>query len=196
MKLITLLVTSNTFFLMITPGLGAVIYNESINGDLSGLFGSPTTLNLTTGANTIIAQMGSNGNTGATNGSDADYFTVTVGSGESLVSITVDSYLFSPNNPGVSFAGYVAAPVFAGQTAQNINGSVLFNASSGNILDDFTGGPATLGPGTYSFWFQETSANLISYQLTYNLVPEPSSALIGACSIGLCLASRRRPQTL
>lgn len=180
------------FFLTIMPGCGAVIYNESINGDLSGSFGNPTLLNLTAGGNTVIARMGNNGNTGATNGYDADYFTVTLDPSETLVSITVDSYLFGPFHPGVSFAAYVAASAFAGQGAQNIHGRAFFNASSGNILDDFTGGPAPLGQGTYSFWLQETSDNLVDYQLTFTVVPEPSSLLLGACGVGLCLANRRR----
>lgn len=192
MKQRTLTAASAALLVMIVSGHGAVIYNESVNGDLSGLFGAPTPLNLATGANTIIARMGANGNFGATNGSDADYFTVTVGSGESLVSITVDSYSFSPNNPGVSFAGYVTAAGFAGQAAQDIDGSMLFNASSGNILDNFTGGPSPLGAGTYSFWFQETSSNLVDYQLTFTLVPEPSATLLGIFGATLFLANRRR----
>jgi hypothetical protein len=192
MKQKTLPAASAALLFTIVSGHGAVIYNESVNRDLSGLFGSPTPLNLTTGANTIIARMGNNGNFGATNGSDADYLTVTSDSGASLVSITVDSYSFGPNNPGVSFAGYVAAAEFAGQAAQDIGGSMLFNASSGNILDNFTGGPSPLGAGTYSFWFQETSSNLVDYQLTLNLVPEPSTTLLGIFGASLFLANRRR----
>lgn len=188
----TPLASSIASFLMIVPSLGAVIYNESINGDLSGIFAMPTPINLMAGANSVIAQFGNNGNTGATNGFDADYFTVTVGSGEELVSVTVDSYTFGPNNPGVSFAGFVAAAAFAGQEEEDIAGSALFNASSGNILDDFIGESKPLGAGVYSFWFQETSNNIVNYQLTFNVIPEPSSALLAACGIWLCLASRRR----
>jgi hypothetical protein len=195
MKLIkqtTLLGVSGAFFSAIMPGFGAVIHSEFVNGDLSGLLASPAVLALTPGANTIIAQMGNNGNSGATNGSDADYFTVTIGPGFSLTSITLDSYTFSPGNPGVSFAGYIAAAAFSGQGSGNINGSAFINASSGNILDDFTGSPAPLGQGIYSFWFQETSANVVDYQLTLNVIPEPSTTLLGLTGLGLLLTSRRR----
>jgi hypothetical protein len=93
-----------------------VIHNESIHGDLSGSFAGPTLLSFMPGANTIIAQMGNNGNTGATLSSrDADYFTVTISPEHAIVSITVDTFTFSPNNPGVSFAAFVAATAFAGQ---------------------------------------------------------------------------------
>lgn len=192
MKKTSILVASGAFLSSIIPCLGAVIYTEPLNGDLSGSFINPTVISLTPGANIIIAQMGSNGNTGATNGSDADYFTVTLGPGTSLLSITLDSYTFTPNDPGVSFAGYVAAAAFTGQGSGNIDGSAFFNASSGNILDDFTGLSTPLGQGVYSFWFQETSANRVDYQLTLNVVPEPSVVLLGFSGFWLLLASRRR----
>jgi hypothetical protein len=192
MKRTILLGASGAFFSVIVPSFGAVIHNESINGDLSGILTSPTVLALTPGANTIIAQMGNNGNSGATNGSDADYFTVTIGPGTSLTSITLDSYTFSPGNPGVSFAAYVTSAAFSGQGSGNINGSAFINASSGNILDDFTGSATPLGQGVYSFWFQETSANTVNYQVTLNVIPEPSTTLLGLTGLGLLLASRRR----
>jgi len=192
MKKTSLLVASGVTLFSIIPCLGAVIYSESLNGDLSGSFANPQMIPLNIGANTVIAQMGNNGNSGATNGSDADYFTVTLDPGLSLLSITLDSYTFSPNNPGVSFVGYVAAAAFTGQGGGDIDGSAFIDASSGNILDDFTGSPAPLSQGVYSFWFQETSANRVDYQLTFNVVPEPSAALLGFSGISLLLSSRRR----
>ena len=69
MKLLPLFATLG---LTVIAGHGAVIYDESISGDLSGNFASPDVLTLSNGANTIIAQMGNNGDTGATNGQDAD----------------------------------------------------------------------------------------------------------------------------
>lgn len=192
MKNASLFVASGAVLSSIIPCLGAVIYTESLNGDLSGSFINPTVISSTPGANTIIAQMGNNGNTGATYGSDADYFTVTLGPNVSLLSITLDSYLFTPNDLGVSFAGYVAAAAFTGQGSGDIDGGAFFNASSGNILDDFTGLSTPLGQGVYSFWFQETSSNRVDYQLTFNVVPEPSAALLGFSGFSLLLASRRR----
>jgi hypothetical protein len=138
MKRTILLGASGAFFSVIVPSFGAVIHNESINGDLSGILTSPTVLALTPSTNTLIAQMGNNGNSGAT------------------------------------------------------NGSAFINASSGNILDDFTGSAAPLGQGVYSFWFQETSANTVNYQVTLNVIPEPSTTLLGLTGLGLLLASRRR----
>lgn len=174
------------------PCTGAVIHSEATNGDLSGSFLSPTLLTLALGDNQIIAQMGVNSFTGATNGRDADYFTVTLPPGQFLQSLTISSYTFGATNPGASFAAYTAASAFTGQGGGDIDGLSLFNASSGNILDDFTGNTTPLSSGTYAFWFQETSAATVDYQLNLRVVPEPGSALLGAVSIGLWLVTRRR----
>lgn len=180
------------FCIMLTRSQGAVIYNESIDGDLSGLFGKPTPLSIMLGANTILAEFGNNGDTGATNGFDADYFTIIIDPGNILGSIIVESYLFAPNNPGLSFAAFTVAAAFAGQEEENVDGIAFFNASSGNILDDLLGDAEPLGAGVYSFWFQETSNNIVNYQLTFNVIPEPSFVILGASSLLAWLVRRRR----
>ena len=173
-----------------TLASAVVIYDESISGDLSGTFASPTPLVLSAGNNTIIGEVGNNGNTGATNGSDADYFSFTLNDGLSLESIQVDSYSSSPGSSGGSFAGYVEGSSFSGQGGGDIDGFVIFNAGSGEILDDLSGG--SLNAGTYAFWFQETSPNTVSYQLTFNVVPEPSTATLSAMGICALVLRRRR----
>ena len=185
MKLLPLFATLG---LTVIAGHGAVIYDESISGDLSGNFASPDVLTLSNGANTIIAQMGNNGDTGATNGQDADYFSFVVGAGESVTAINVDSFTFTPGDPNLSFMGYVAAAGFGGQTAGDIDGQVLFNAASGDVFLTLVGAP--LGPGTYSFWVQETSPNIVDYQLTITQIPEPATALM--VGLGVCGLMRRQ----
>lgn len=172
-----------------------IIYDEGVSGDLSGSFAAPTLLSLGVGANTVVGQMGPNGNTGAVGGNDADYFTFTLGSGETLDSITVDTYAFSPTDPGVSFFGYVMSVAFAGQGIGDIDGFVLFNGASGDILDDIAAG--ALGAGDYAFWVQETSQNTIDYQLTFNTsrtadVPAPAAPLLLGIGLLCLLHSRLR----
>lgn len=182
--------------LTLTLWLGAeahatTVHDESIDGDLSGVLSAPDTVLVSNGANVLIGQMGANGGTGATDGSDADYFSITIGAGQSLTGFTIDSYVFSPDNPGVSFLAYIVGTGFSGQGAGDIDGFTFFNATTGDLLPFLVGGP--LGPGTYSFWLQETSANVVDYQFTATVVPEPSAAvLIVLGLIGLAASGRPR----
>ncbi len=177
------------FMALAGPASAITIYDESVDGDLSGVPSSPDALAVSVGANTVIGSVGQNGGTGATNGSDADYFSITIGAGESLTALTIDSYTFAPSNPGASFIGIVAGDGFSGQGGGSVDNFVLFNALSADVLPGLAGGP--LGEGTYSFWVQEVSPTVVDYQLTATVVPEPSTALF--VGLGLCgLAARAR----
>ena len=177
------------FFLGIQTTQATVVHDESVDGDLSGVFASPTLLSTTNGPNTVVAQFGNNGNSGATDGTDADYFAIVIPSGGSLTSISVDSFTFSPGNPGSSLFAYVSGTAFTGQGTGDIDAFDLFNAGAGNLIP----GDLPLGPGAYSFWLQETSDNVVNVQLTFNQVPEPATfflAMIGAWT-GITGRSRR-----
>lgn len=167
-----------------------IVHDESVDGDLSGDFAVPTPLTFATGANTILGDIGANGNTGSTNGLDADYFTVVVVAGQELNSIFVDSR----TGPGFqSFFGFTEGSEFTGQGNGDIDGNVLFNDGSGEVINALAGGP--LGPGTYSFWIQETDGSgVVDYSFTFgvtNAVPEPSTLVFGLIA-GCGLAIRRR----
>ena len=70
-----------------------------------------------------------------------------------------------------------------------------------NVLDDLgnaifggTGFAGPLGPGTYTFWFQETTAG-VDYALSLQVVPLPPAIwLLGSALLGLYGASRRSGQ--
>lgn len=171
----------------------ATIHDESINGDLSGLLNTPTPLTVSAGTNTIIGQVGNNGNTGATDGTDADYFTFNIAPGSDLVSITIDSYT-SSSGSGQSFFGYTEGTSFTGQGFGDIDGFVIFNASSGEVLDDLSGG-ASLAAGDYAFWLQETADVTVDYEISFEVatVPVPAAAwLFGSGLLGLMGIARRK----
>ncbi len=177
MKTSLTLVLTTLAALSAGPSYGAVVYDEASSGDLSGLFGTPTPLVIANGANTIIGQIGFNGDTGATDGfSDADYFSFVIPTDASISSITIDSFTFT-SDPGQSFFGYVAGSEFNGQGLGDIDGFDLFDAGSGDVLTDLAGGP--LGPGTYSFWLQDDDGAIgVDYQITFTQVPEPSAVVL------------------
>ncbi|MEO0795178.1 MAG: PEP-CTERM sorting domain-containing protein [Verrucomicrobiota bacterium] len=192
------------YFFSLTAATAVVFLNPAAHGlseigfgDFSGDFSAPTVIPFPLAPVTVdvTGQIGNNGDTGATNGNDADYFTVEIPQGLSVVSIFVEDYTFSPGNPNVSFLGFVSGSSFGGQTAGDIDGSVLVNASSGEILDNLLGGSGELSAGNYSFWLQETSANVVDYRISFTTVPEPSTygALFGAvCLLGAFLIRGRR----
>lgn len=170
-----------------------IVWDESVSGDLSGDFSMPDSVAFLLGSNTIIGSTGENGNTGATDGSDADYFTFSISAGQQLTAINVDSFMFAPNDPGVSFMAYVAGTSFTGQDFGDIDGSAFFLEGSGNILPTLTGG-GPLGEGDYSIWIQETADTIVDYQFTFEVssaVPEPTGAVVLAL-MGISCAVRRK----
>jgi hypothetical protein len=173
----------------------ALVYLESSSGELSGAGGMPTALSFSLGNNTVSGMMGRSTSV------DADIFQFTVASGESITSMFLSQY-----TPAGSAASGSFFAIASGSSINTGDGSAhaannLVSASSGEFLSSsvllgskFSGGASTLtnpiGPGTYTVWFQET-ATTVNYTLNFVLVPEPSSALLAFCSLGL-LARRRR----
>jgi len=182
---------------------GATVFDEFSDGDLSSAFNAPTPISLTSGNNTIFADVGNNGETGAVNGSgvsvmrDADFFTVVIAAGQQLNSIIVNDYSSTGPAGSVSFIGYTTGSVFSGQSFADLTGNTLFNAdllpdlTQRNLLSDadpadsaarpsLAGGP--LSAGSYTFWIQETGNLDVFYELTLAVtsvsVPEPSSSLL------------------
>ncbi len=168
----------------------ATVYEEAVDGDFSGDLMTPTSVTLQLGPNTIIGQMGDNGNTGATDGSDADYFTFTIAPGQELTFISIDSYS-SPGDPGLSFIGLTNDTQFIDQIGTGLLGSSLFNASvPADLLNVLAFGP--LGPGDYSIWLQETVDTTVDYQFTFTLIPEPGAPMmITLAGAGLIVRRRR-----
>lgn len=166
------------------PLFGDVIHDESMNGELSNDFENPTVLVFALGSNEVIGQIGDNGQTGAIGldgmpaDSDADYFRFDVAPERLVTGIDVQSFTWVGDPPGASFVAYTIGSSFAGQGIVDIKSFAFFDdVKNPNILDNLVGAP--LGPGTYSFWFQETENTIVDYEINFTVVPEPTN--MGIC---------------
>jgi hypothetical protein len=153
------------------PASGAVIHDESIDGDLATDPNAPTVLALSVGGNTVI---GSVSNVGTT---DRDYVTFTVApnqilTGLNLLAIAPDNLAFAALNAGTT--SFVPG---AGTIGSFLSGIHIAAAQVGDLLPLFVSSSVTtnslpvplLGPGDYCFMIQQTSAITQTYSLEFFL---------------------------
>ena len=159
-------------------------YSEFVSGDISGNRAAPTSLTLDLGDNPI---------SGTTVAGDLDYITVLAPGAITALLLTQ----FDTANPlELAFVAIQAGTTFTepntGTNVANLLGYShiglptgtdylpLLGAGAGAI--GFT--PPLTGPA-YTFWIQQTGANLVNYTLDV-VVPEPSAlALLGLAAAAL-----------
>jgi len=166
----------------------AVIWDESIDGDLTGDRFNPQDLTLSAGSNTII---------GTTGFSDRDYFHFWNPLGNMITSVILRSYVsvddvsflavqeggFITEDPLNANVGNLLGWTFFGTPEVGLDLLPMMGSNWGSI--GFT--PPLTGPN-YAWWLQQTG-DPTSYVLEFNVVPEPSTLLVTA---GLALGLRRR----
>ena len=159
----------------------ASIFDETFDGDLSNDRFAPTSIGLDLGLNTISMDVINSNNTAG----DLDYFTINIGAGQSIDSIT----LIESSNPAggfdsAAFVGLAFDSVFnfdpINFTGDGLVGFVVTDASvvGNDIITDLSDGLDTLGPGDYSFWVQQTGDDLTRVSLGINVVPTPASGTV------------------
>lgn len=170
-----------------------VDYAESIDGDLSGDQFNPTSLG--------VLGMGLHSISAISVAGDREYFHINIGPGTALGSITLVSFVSqSIQSFGAVESGTAVTTDPVGLDPSALLGWTHFGPGVGNvgtdILDDMGMGPGAigfsgaLGPGDYSFWFQETGPNTAAYALLVEVVPAgPTIGLLGVAGV---FASRRR----
>jgi hypothetical protein len=168
----------------------AVVYDESIDGDLSNFGLNPTVVHLGLGSNLILGTTGF----GATE-VDRDYFSIVVPFGAMLNSLTV---LPGTSEGGdVSFIGVqVGAQVTVATDASSadgllgwvhygpgvVNRDILPRIGRGDGATGFTG---SLGHGTYSFWVQDFNSANYHYDLTLTAAAVPEPEIYASLAVGL-----------
>jgi hypothetical protein len=158
-------------------------YKESKSGDLSNDGLNPTPVKLKVGSNII------DGDDGVHNGViDRDYFTIKIAAGQVLQSIVLDPKtrvggLFS--FLGVQKGKQVTVDPNGGSAAGLLGWTHYSTADEGTDLlpqicmggDGASGCTPPLGPGSYSFWAQETSPCDCHYRFIFNVAAPGGDAV-------------------
>ena len=171
-----------------------VIWDEAVQGDLSGDRFNPTSLNLNSGINGVLATSGV---------TDIEYVHFHMSAGMRLDAIVPISYA---GQDGVAFIGVQAGNVFteppSGTNVGNLLGWALWGPGMGNMNTNIlpaigtgAGAQGFTGPLTgsdYTFWIQNTG-DVMTYRLDFNtsVVPEPFT-IAGLLLGGLALVRKRR----
>lgn len=164
---------------LFSAGASAAGYSEKKSGDLSDDGLAPTAVKLKLGDNRI------SGDYGAANGVvDRDYFTFKIAEGQQLAALWVEpgtTVGLSVSFIGVQKGKQVTVPPTGG-SAKGLLGWTLYGEGDigTDILPaigqgaDAKGFEPPLGPGTYSFWVQETGTCECSYKFRF-VVTAPAS---------------------
>ncbi len=188
----------------------AIVWNESISGDLSNNQALPSTVTLGLGVNSVLGTVGG--------GNSQDWITLNIPAGLQLTSIKNTVYTSSDAQ---GFTGFQAGTAFVGNPLTQPgaylgyihygtgakNGSLpvanLVNVELMTLLaDNVKAAPGAkgftppLGAGSYTFLIQQQGA-LTTYQFDYTtvaVIPEPSSlCLLGVlCAAGVVRRATRR----
>jgi hypothetical protein len=173
-----------------------MVWNESVNGDLSNNGLAPTQLTFASGTNTVI---GTVGDAGTGTGIDRDYFSFVVPTGTVLTSIVLRNE--TSVSGSASFLGLEQGPQMtvtpSGGNIQDFLGYLHYDASlvGTDLLPTITSA-GKLSSGTYTVWVQETGGQ-VPYGFDFNVtpVPLPGAALLlfgGLLGLGTLRGSRRR----
>ena len=191
MRIIASLILTFAMFFVGAPAVAQLNFNETTDGELSDDLSNPDELVFGIGVNTIAGNVGSTNGTGSTVGTDADFFTFSLAPGQS-----VDSISIARTGGGFqSFIGYVAGTSFPGAStgdlgAGDLDGNTLFSDGEALLPGGLLSSPLT--EGDHAFWIQETGSP-IDYAISFNVVPEPDSAmLLVGLGLGVAGLVRRR----
>ncbi len=180
---------------------GAIVWDESMDGDLSDDPLAPTGIMFAVGVNGVIGTDG--------DADTRDYITFTIEDGYQLDAILLQEYLDVATG-GDGDRGYIA--INSGDTSAIPDGGNSDSFLGGSHMDPLaagtdllailaaaplagTGFDAPLGPGTYSFLIQQTGVEITSYGLDFVVsatVPVPAAVWLLLSAIGVAGGVSRR----
>lgn len=157
---------------LFSTGTLAAGYSEKKSGDLSDDGLNPTTVKLKLGDNFI------SGKYGVKNGVvERDYFTIKIPAGQQLAALFLEPETkvgFNVSFIGVQAGNQVTVPPVGGSPEDLLGWTHYGTADEGTDIlpaigegDGAQGFVPPLGPGTYSFWVQETSTCKCQYKFKY-----------------------------
>ncbi|MCH2144672.1 MAG: hypothetical protein MK082_05940 [Phycisphaerales bacterium] len=184
-----------------TTASADLMWDEAIDGDLSGDYLNPTQL-FTKGVNNhvIFTTVGAEANGG---NQDREYFTFEVAVGYQLSAIILDAFETDPET-NLGFIGVAEGSVFP-TSPENADPTTLLgytlpgiNNVGNDILQDMGNGAASqgfsgpLGAGTYTFWAQETGPSTDNWDLNFVVTEVPAPGALALLGLGGLVARRRR----
>ena len=184
-----------------TAASADLMWDEAIDGDLSGDYLNPTQL-FTKGVNNhvIFTTIGA-----AENGGDQDreYFTFDVAVGYQLESIILSDFQTDPIT-NLGFIGVAAGNVFPTSPeapnvtellgyylpgVDDVGDDILQAMGNGGGSQGFSG---PLGAGSYTFWAQETGPSTDNWDLNFVVSEVPAPGALALLGLGGIAARRRR----
>ena len=183
-----------------TAASADLMWDEAIDGDLSGDYLNPTQL-FTKGVNNhvVFTTVGSGSNGGE---QDREYFTFEVAEGYELAAIILDGFETDPIS-NLGFIGIAAGDSFpTPPTAPDVTSllgyylpgvtdigdDILQAMGQGGGSQGFSG---PLGAGSYTFWAQETGPSTDNWDLNFVVTAVPAPGALALLGLG-GFASRRR----
>lgn len=170
-----------------------IIWDETVQGDLSNDRLNPTNLNLNLGTNGVLASSGF---------SDIEYVHFHLAAGMQLDAIIPISYSGADE---VAFIGVQAGSIFtepaSGANVANLLGWALWGPAMGNMNTNIlptigtgAGAQGFTGPLTgsdYTFWIQNTGSDF-TWRMDFNTSVVPEPATMAALFVGSIALLRRK----
>jgi len=178
-----------------TGDAGGALFDEAVDGEISGDATNPLALDLGNGSNVLA---------GSVVGGDLDYVTVHVPAGHVLSAIDLVSYESVDDQ---SFIGIQQGTVFTEPPVNTEVGNLLGFTLMGDALvgtdilpaigtgDGAQGFTPPLDAGDYTFWIQETGPDASSYTLDLVVSPVDSAPAAGSVTVTLTNTAENQPMT-